>query len=248
MPKRVYSPGERAEALARLRANQGNVGRTAAELGIPEQSLRDWRAAVERATDGATDGSAAGPGAVMIEDDPGATDGADDSPKPPGADPGGPAMNIHHERLQRLSTDVFAAAGCRPAEAERVSRHLVEANLVGHDSHGVIRISAYLRWLKAGQVLADRTLHVAFENEAIAVVDDHVFQRAAACREAGPAAQRKAGHADAELGVDRIVDAGGADALGNVHPRPGGPRLPGPVEVGVLRGRKDSDYLGVRHD
>ena len=49
--------------------------------------------------------------------------------------------------------------------------HLVEANLVGHDSHGVIRVSHYVQWLRAGKVLADRTIQVVFENEAIAVVD-----------------------------------------------------------------------------
>ena len=49
--------------------------------------------------------------------------------------------------------------------------HLVEANLVGHDSHGVIRVAPYVQWLKAGKVLANQTIEVVFENEAIAVVD-----------------------------------------------------------------------------
>ncbi|HEY3787209.1 MAG TPA: malate/lactate/ureidoglycolate dehydrogenase, partial [Urbifossiella sp.] len=66
---------------------------------------------------------------------------------------------------------IFHAAGCSPAEAACIAEHLVEANLVGHDSHGVIRTSTYLRWLKAGQVVAGRSLEIAFENEAIAVVD-----------------------------------------------------------------------------
>src|SRR5262249_9782301 len=66
---------------------------------------------------------------------------------------------------------IFQAAGCQSTEAERIAAHLVEANLVGHDSHGVIRVAPYVQWLRAGKVLANRTLQVVFENEVIAVVD-----------------------------------------------------------------------------
>jgi uncharacterized oxidoreductase len=80
-------------------------------------------------------------------------------------------MKLHQDRLCQLTSAIFHAAGCSPREAERVAAHLVEANLVGHDSHGVIRVSYYVQWLRTGKVLADRTLQVVFENEAIAVVD-----------------------------------------------------------------------------
>jgi uncharacterized oxidoreductase len=80
-------------------------------------------------------------------------------------------MLIPHDRLRQLVSAIFAAAGCSSAEAERIAIHLVEANLVGHDSHGVIRVPSYIQWLQAGKVLADRSIQVVFENEAIAVVD-----------------------------------------------------------------------------
>ncbi len=80
-------------------------------------------------------------------------------------------MNIHHDRLHTLITAIFTNAGCQPDEAERIAAHLVEANLVGHDSHGVIRVPTYVQWLKAGKVLAGKSIQVAFENESIAVVD-----------------------------------------------------------------------------
>ena len=75
-------------------------------------------------------------------------------------------MIISHDRLNRRVCDIFAAAGCRPAEPERIAHYLVEANLVGHDSHGVIRIPAYIEWLRAGKVRANQTLKIVFENEA----------------------------------------------------------------------------------
>ncbi len=80
-------------------------------------------------------------------------------------------MKISHDRLRNWTTNLFHAAGCDRAEAERVAESLVEANLVGHDSHGVIRVPTYVQWLRDGKVLAGRSIQVAFENDVIAVVD-----------------------------------------------------------------------------
>jgi uncharacterized oxidoreductase len=80
-------------------------------------------------------------------------------------------MLIPHERLRELVAAIFNAAGCRPPEDRQVADHLVESNLVGHDSHGVIRVSYYIGWLREGKVLANRTAQVVFENDSIAVVD-----------------------------------------------------------------------------
>jgi uncharacterized oxidoreductase len=80
-------------------------------------------------------------------------------------------MNIPHDRLRTFVSAIFRAAGCQQAEAERIALHLVEANLVGHDSHGVIRVPSYVQWLKAGKVRAGQSIKVDFESEAIAMVD-----------------------------------------------------------------------------
>ena len=65
-------------------------------------------------------------------------------------------MIVPHQELKQYTQTIFAAAGCSAAEATRVAEHLVEANLVGHDSHGVIRIARYIQWLQEGKVLANR--------------------------------------------------------------------------------------------
>lgn len=80
-------------------------------------------------------------------------------------------MKLYPDRLRKLTTAIFHQAGCLPPEAERIAAHLVEANLVGHDSHGVIRVPSYVHWLRTGKVFANRSIQVVFENEAIAVVD-----------------------------------------------------------------------------
>lgn len=80
-------------------------------------------------------------------------------------------MRIAHDRLKQLVTSIFRSAGCEEREAERVAHYLVEANLAGHDSHGVIRIPSYVTWLKEGRVRPGQHLRVIFENEVLAVVD-----------------------------------------------------------------------------
>ena len=46
--------------------------------------------------------------------------------------------------LTRAVAAVVAAGGSSAAEAERVAANLVEANLTGHDSHGVGMVPRYL--------------------------------------------------------------------------------------------------------
>lgn len=80
-------------------------------------------------------------------------------------------MKFRPEALRSWIAAIFQNAGCPGAEAERIATHLVEANLVGHDSHGVIRVPSYVQWLRAGKVHANRTLQVVLESDVLAVVD-----------------------------------------------------------------------------
>jgi uncharacterized oxidoreductase len=73
--------------------------------------------------------------------------------------------------LVALVTAIMRAAGCDAAEATTIARRLVDSNLVGHDSHGVLRVSRYLEWLRKGWVKANQTPTVAFASDAIAIVD-----------------------------------------------------------------------------
>ncbi len=48
-------------------------------------------------------------------------------------------------QLRNLGSDIFMALGASKEEAELVSSLLVEANLTGFDSHGVIRLPWYVK-------------------------------------------------------------------------------------------------------
>src|SRR3954465_2801476 len=57
---------------------------------------------------------------------------------------------IAADKLTGIAHRVFAAGGSSEEEAVLVAEHLVEANLKGHDSHGVGMIPSYLRNLRGG--------------------------------------------------------------------------------------------------
>src|SRR5947209_17885356 len=65
-------------------------------------------------------------------------------------------VKLNAAALRDFVRDIFVAAGCSRAEAERIGRYLVAANLAGHDSHGVIRVPRYVQLKKDGVIVADR--------------------------------------------------------------------------------------------
>ena len=74
-------------------------------------------------------------------------------------------------KLVTLVTAIMQGGGSSASEAATVARRLVDSNLVGHDSHGVIRVGKYLEWVRAGWLVPNARPTVAFENDAIAIVD-----------------------------------------------------------------------------
>lgn len=81
------------------------------------------------------------------------------------------APRVAAEQLRAFAARIFRAAGSDDGEAAIVGDHLVDANLAGHDSHGVIRIPKYIDWHARGMVLANRHATVVRESPSHAVVD-----------------------------------------------------------------------------
>jgi uncharacterized oxidoreductase len=80
-------------------------------------------------------------------------------------------MQIAADRLQRLSATILEAAGSRAAEAEKVAARLVDANLNGHDSHGVIRVPQYVDQVRSGDIAPNRAAEVVSETDTVTVLD-----------------------------------------------------------------------------
>ncbi|MCJ2063859.1 Ldh family oxidoreductase [Methylobacterium sp. J-088] len=80
-------------------------------------------------------------------------------------------MRISADGLSAFVRDIFVREGCAEAEAERIGRFLVAANLTGHDSHGVVRVPRYVAWLRTGEVEAGRTPEIVTDAPCFALVD-----------------------------------------------------------------------------
>jgi uncharacterized oxidoreductase len=78
---------------------------------------------------------------------------------------------IKAQSLRDLVRDIFVGAECSEAESERIGRYLVEANLTGHDSHGVARVPRYVAWKEDGSIIADQKAEIVSETPVLAVVD-----------------------------------------------------------------------------
>jgi uncharacterized oxidoreductase len=66
---------------------------------------------------------------------------------------------------------LFIAARVSRADAELVSRSLVEANRCGHDSHGILRVPQYIGFIRDGRLKLDVPLQVMHETPAALAVD-----------------------------------------------------------------------------
>src|SRR5918997_1953455 len=75
------------------------------------------------------------------------------------------------DELRLITERIFTAAGAPTETAQEMAEALVGANLAGHDSHGVIRIPAYLNLIKEGALDRRARPDGSKETATTAVVD-----------------------------------------------------------------------------
>jgi len=80
-------------------------------------------------------------------------------------------LSVAATKLADLVAAIMHGAGCSPDEAKTVARRLVDSNLVGHDSHGVLRVAKYLEWMRDGTLKPNTAPTVVFESDTIAIID-----------------------------------------------------------------------------
>jgi uncharacterized oxidoreductase len=77
------------------------------------------------------------------------------------------------DRLRRIAEELLVAAGTPREEAEIVARHSIDANLAGHDSHGIIQIPTYIERVKVGHIVPGAPWAIVRESPTTTVVDGH---------------------------------------------------------------------------
>ena len=81
------------------------------------------------------------------------------------------AIHIPPAPLTDFCAEIFARVGCQAEEAHRVSASLVDSNLTGHDSHGVIRVPRYADWVRTGDLIPNQSIERLVDTPVIGVVD-----------------------------------------------------------------------------
>lgn len=113
-------------------------------------------------------------------------------------------MLIEHTSLTQVASTILEAAGAPKLNADAVAFHLVEANLKGHDSHGVGMIPAYVRGMLDKQINPSGGVTVVKDSGAVVSID------------AGTGLGRVVGFEAMDLGIERAKRFGiGCVALGN---------------------------------
>ena len=78
---------------------------------------------------------------------------------------------VAYQKLVDITTSVFLAMGCSETHAASAAQVLVSADLRGIDSHGVARLSGYVRLWEAKRVNASPDVKIIHETPSTAVVD-----------------------------------------------------------------------------
>ena len=92
---------------------------------------------------------------------------------------------VSASNLMAFVARAFIAAGLPDSDAQILANLLVEADLRGSDTHGVIRLPLYVRRLRAGGINPNPNIHVISDRASVALIDGdnamgHLVMRRAA--------------------------------------------------------------------
>ena len=78
---------------------------------------------------------------------------------------------VSAEKLIEIAKGLLIAAGASEDEAAVVAKYNIGANLVGHDSHGIILIPTYIDRIKAGHIVPGAPWVITQETDTTTVID-----------------------------------------------------------------------------
>ena len=154
-------------------------------------------------------------------------------------------MLIDQAKLRTLATKIVIAGGSKPNEAEIVADHLVEANLRGHDSHGVGMLVAYTRDFEGGTLRPNQKPEIVSDTGTISVWDAQAGYGQVIARQAVEwAIETAKKHGVAVNGLRNAHHIGRVGTYGEIAARAGMVSLhfvnvaSGPPPVAPFRGRE----------
>ena len=104
------------------------------------------------------------------------------------------------DQLKEIGVRILDAAGSPHAESETVCEILVRANLLGHDSHGIMRVPQYVGEIRSGEIRPGTPIEIERETAAAAVIQ----------------AEQGWGHVIARKAMELAIDKARQTAVGTV--------------------------------
>jgi uncharacterized oxidoreductase len=80
---------------------------------------------------------------------------------------------IPADKLKSISINIFKAIGIPDAKAETVATLIIEANLAGHDSHGLLRLPQYVLAVQAKTIDPHTEIEIVSQTASTALIDGH---------------------------------------------------------------------------
>lgn len=82
-----------------------------------------------------------------------------------------PTLNA--QQLLEVGVSILTARGVPAAAAERVAQELADSNMVGHDSHGIMRLVQYVQLIDQEHIHPQATPEVILDQQALLKIDGH---------------------------------------------------------------------------
>ena len=80
-------------------------------------------------------------------------------------------MIIGHKNLRTLAKEILTAAGSIGDEPQLVANNLVDANLAGHDSHGVGMLPRYVAAVHTGELTPNQHAKIIVDHGMLVTID-----------------------------------------------------------------------------
>ena len=74
-------------------------------------------------------------------------------------------------QIEKIAAELLSGAGAPADEAAIVAKHSVEANLTGHDSHGIIQIPNYINRVEQGHIVPGAPIDIVSDTPTTTVID-----------------------------------------------------------------------------
>ena len=115
------------------------------------------------------------------------------------------------DELRPVTRAIFRAAGANDDDAATVADSLVDAELSGHESHGLIRVKEYVRHIEAGRIVPSARPEIVEDRGATIVVDGHwAFGQVVATKATEWMIERARDHGVAAVAIRRCAHVGRA--------------------------------------